>query len=141
MITDIGKLRDEHDEILKIVSRLRFLVDQPKPPPRLHLFALRYQLTSILIGHLKDEDWLLYPRLLSSADAQIAGTARSFIKELGGLATAYIAHCDKWNADAIGADWPGYCSDSRGLINALTNRIQREDRELYPLLVRLDRAA
>ena len=46
-----------------------------------------------------------------------------------------------WSAAAIEADWPGYCADSRVIIDALTNRILLENRDLYPLLEHLDRAA
>jgi hypothetical protein len=140
-MTDLGKLRDEHTEILRIVDKLRYLIDRAIPPPQLHLFALRHELSSTLIGHLKDEDWLLYPRLLKSADRHIAATARAFSHEMGGLAVAYTGHCKKWNADAITADWAGYCEESRCLIDALTNRITRESRDLYPLLETLVRAA
>jgi hypothetical protein len=46
-----------------------------------------------------------------------------------------------WSAAAIEGDWPRYCADSRTIIDALTNRILRENRDLYPLLEHLDRAA
>lgn len=138
---NLAKLRREHSEILRIVERLRFLVSQPRPPPQLHLFALRHELSSTLISHLKDEDWLLYPRLLTSGDAHIAATARAFMDEMGGLGVAYRAHCTKWSADAITADWAGYRSDSVSLMDALTSRITRESRELFPLLESLARAA
>ena len=141
VMTDLCKLRGEHTDIQKIVRKLRYLISQPSPPPQLHLFALRHELSSTLISHLKTEDWLLYPQLMASADAQIAATARAFSEEMGGLAVAYRDHCQYWNADAIAADWAGYCRDSRGLIDALNNRITRENRDLYPLLERLDQAA
>jgi Hemerythrin HHE cation binding domain len=140
-MTNLAKLRDEHAEILKIVERLGYLIGGRKPPPQLHLFALRHELSSTLIGHLKDEDWLLYPLLLASPEAHVAATARLFSEEMGGLAAAYRAHCDRWSADAIAADWPGYCADSRVLLDALTRRIRRENRELYPLLTTFARAA
>jgi hypothetical protein len=117
------------------------LIARPSPPPQLQLFDIRSELSSMLIAHLKAEDWLLYPPLLASADSHIASVARAFSVEMGGLAAAYVAYCDRWNADAIAADWAGYCSDSRELIDALTTRITRENRELYPLLDRLKRAA
>ena len=141
MMPDLAKLRREHTEILKIVGKIRYLIDRSSPPPQLHLFALRHELSSTLIGHLKAEDWVLYPRLLASADAHVAATAHAFSDEMGGLAAAYTGHCKKWNADAIAADWAGYCSDSHSLLDALTNRITRENRELYPLLETLARAA
>ncbi len=138
---DLGKLRDEHRDIMKIVDRLRLLIAASRPPPPLHLLALRHELSSTLIGHLKAEDWMLYPPLLDSHDPHIAATARAFIEEMGGLAIAYRAHCEQWNAVAIAADWAGYCRDSRRLLDALASRVSRENMELYPLLEELDRAA
>jgi hypothetical protein len=60
---------------------------------------------------------------------------------MGGLSAAYVAYTEKWSATAIEGDWPGYCTDSRAIIEALSNRIVRENRELLPLLDGLDRAA
>jgi iron-sulfur cluster repair protein YtfE (RIC family) len=140
-MTDLCKLRGEHTEIQKIVRKLRYLISQPSPPPQLHLFALRHELSSTLIAHLKAEDWLLYPQLIASTDAQVAATASAFSEEMGGLAVSYRHHCQRWNAEAIAADWAGYCRGSRDLIDALNSRITRENRDLYPLLERLDRAA
>jgi hypothetical protein len=140
-MTDVEKLREDHAELVKLVRRLGSFIDQPSPPAALELFDLRRQLTATLIAHLKAEDWVLYPRLLASPDPKVAATARAFNEEMGGLASAFSGYCDKWSAAAIGADWAGYCADSRGIIDALTNRILRENRELLPLIDRLDRAA
>ena len=114
---------------------------QPNAPPQLPLFILRRKLASTLIGHLKTEDWVLYPSLVASADAQIASTARTFSEQMGGLAAAFIGYSDKWNANAIAADWPGYCRESRAILDALTHRIARENRELYPLLEAVHKVA
>lgn len=140
-MSDLAKLREEHAQLMKIVRRLAGLVEQPTPPQPVELFALRRELSSTLIAHLKAEDWVLYPRLIDCGDAEIAGTAQAFSDEMGGLAAAYVAYSDKWTANAIAADWAGYCGETRGIIEALTNRITRENRELYPLLEELDRAA
>lgn len=48
---------------------------------------------------------------------------------------------EKWNAQTINADWGAYCRDTRDILDALTNRLKRENRELLPLLERLDSAA
>jgi hypothetical protein len=60
---------------------------------------------------------------------------------MGGLAPAFLEYCDKWTATAIPSDWASYCSDTRALLAALTDRLTRENRELLPLLERVDRAA
>lgn len=137
---DLAKLRAEHMEIASIVLRLEHLIDRPNPPPQRELFDLRRELSATLISHLKAEDWVLYPRLLASGDPQIVSVALAFSKEMGGLGAAYREHCEKWGADAITADWAGYCADSRHLLSALTHRIKRESSELYPLIEKLNRA-
>ena len=137
-MADLDKLRDEHTVILRIVERLRFLIDQAVPPPQLHVLALRYELSAALIEHLQTEDRFLYPSLLASSDPHIAATARSFSEEMGGLGAAYVEHCKTWKGDAIAADWAGYSLASTALLDALTRRISRENRELYPLLRKLE---
>ena len=140
-MSDIPKLRDEHFRLMGTVGRLRAVIERRMPPPQLHLLTLRHELSATLIAHLKAEDWLLYPRLLESPDRHVAATARAFSDEMGGLAANYAAHCERWNANAISADWRGYCIDLRLLLDALTIRITRENRELFPLLETLARAA
>jgi hemerythrin-like domain-containing protein len=137
----LDALRQEHAELVEIVRELGRVIARPAPPPQTELFELRRRLTSTLITHLKAEDWLLYPRLLAGSDAGIAGIAKAFSDEMGGLALAYSAHAERWGADAIEQDWTGYGDATRGIIDALTRRIGRENRELYPLLERLDQAA
>ena len=133
-MNELTRLRAEHAEIQTLIGKLRYLIGLASPPPQLHLFVLRHELSATLIGHLETEDGLLYPSLLASPDADVAATARAFREEMGGLAAAYVEYCKKWTAKAIGANWPGYCDDSSSLIAALNKRIAREHREVYPLL-------
>ena len=140
-MSDLVKLRQEHAALIELVRRLGGFVVQPKPPAQTELFQLRRELSSTLIAHLKAEDWVLYPRMLNSADKNVAQTARKFSEEMGGLANAYSDYAEKWGAHAIDEDWPGYCADTRRIVEALTRRIGRENRELYPLLEALDKAA
>ena len=137
----IQHLREEHAELVRIVGRLSECVSRIAPPPAVELFAVRKQLNATLIGHLKAEDWILYPMLLASGDPATAATAREFMDEMGGLAAAFLAYADKWSATAIESDWAGYCSETKGIVEALTQRILRENRELYPLAEREKKAA
>ena len=140
-MADLAKLREEHADLIDIVRRLEHVIALASPPSQIGLFNLRRELNSKLIGHLTAEDWLLYPRLLNSTDPRVADVAKAYIEEMGGLAAAFAAHNDIWPAPAIHADWSGYCVHSRRIIDALTNRITRENREVYPLLEALDKAA
>ncbi len=140
-MSDIQKLSEEHAELVVLVRQLAAAVDLPSPPPILELFALRRELTSTLVAHLKAEDWALYPRLMESKDARIAATAKAFSDEMGGLAAAFNIYSTRWSAMSITSDWNGFCHESKAIIDALTCRITRENRELYPLIDELDQAA
>jgi hypothetical protein len=140
-MSQLTRLREDHAKLARLFGTLRDIIGRPTPPPQVELFDLRRELMGTLIAHLKLEDWALYPRLIESGDAQMSERGQAFKDEMGGLAPAFIAYCDKWNAMAIEADWPGYCSDTRAILDALFNRLTRENRELLPLIERLDRAA
>ena len=141
-MSDLPKLRQEHDDLIEIAGRLSAAIAAPCPPAADGLLRLRQEFSFCLIGHLKGEDWCLYPRLCSSPDPYVAQIAREFALEMGGLAEAYVDYVEKWPANAIDADWRGYCDDTRAIIRAITIRITREERELYPLMERvLKRAA
>jgi hemerythrin-like domain-containing protein len=140
-MSSLAHLRQEHADLVRIVGELQALVERDTPPPQVELFQVRRKLSSVLVAHLKAEDWVLYPPLLSSDEPAIAETARQFVDERGGLAQAYTVFSEKWDALSIEADWAHYRDEARGIINALTNRILRENRDLYPLLERIQRAA
>ena len=140
-MSDIVKLRQEHARLVEIVRKLAAAIDTDAPPPPVQLYDIRRELTSTLIAHLKAEDWALYPRLLESTDPSVAATARAFSDEMGGLAEAFSLYTQRWGAMAIQIDWAGFKSETKAIVEALTCRITRENRDLYPLLERIDRAA
>ena len=140
-MSNLAKLREEHAQLVGIVRRLSEAIAHDSPPPSAEFHALRRELQSTLFAHLKAEDWMLYPRLLDSPDAEVADTARAFSDEMGGLAAAFMDYSEKWGVTTIANDWAGYCRDTAAIAAALTQRIDRENQELYPLLDRLDQAA
>jgi Hemerythrin HHE cation binding domain len=140
-MSELMRLRQDHAELARMFRQLDRIIALPQPPSQLELFELRRSLMQTLIGHLKLEDWALYPRLIDSGDQTISATGRQFKEEMSGLAPAFVGYCEKWTANTIAADWPAYCSDTRGLLDALMDRLTRENRELLPALERLDRAA
>ena len=140
-MSSLAQLRNEHAELIKIVDELKALVGGDTPPAAVELFNVRRRLSGVLIAHLKAEDWVLYPPLLTCDDPEIAATARQFVDEMGGLAQAYSVFNERWDALSIESDWQGYRKAAGGIIEALTNRIVRENRDLYPLLERVQRAA
>ena len=140
-MASVANLREDHAHIVRTVKRLEVMISLPSPPSQLELFNLRRELSSALIAHLKAEDWVLYPRLKESGDPEVAAVATAFSDEMGGLSATFLAYNNKWGAAAIEANWADYRVETQGIIEALTSRITRENRELYPLLEALDKAA
>lgn len=140
-MSELSKLRDDHARLGRLFMQLGRVIENSKPPSSVELFDLRRDLVSTLLAHLKLEDWALYPRLIDSGETEIAAAGQRFKDEMGGLAPAFLAYCDRWNATSIAADWQGYCTETRAILDALMNRLRSENRELLPLLERLDRAA
>lgn len=131
---NLRRLREQHAHLVTIANRLSGVIARAAPPPPTQLFALRQELISAVIRHLKAEDWVLYPRLFASRDKKVAQTAHAFSEEMGGLAKAFTNYAQRWGSFAIEADWAGYRSETSAIIGALTRRITRENRDLYPLL-------
>jgi iron-sulfur cluster repair protein YtfE (RIC family) len=140
-MSELMQLREDHAKLARMFMELERIIGRREPPEQLELFEFRQRLMTTLIGHLKLEDWALYPRLIDSGDAEISAKGEEFKDEMGGLAPAFVAYCDKWTASTIPTDWEGYRSETRALLDALMDRLARENRELLPLLERLDRAA
>jgi hypothetical protein len=140
-MSELMKLREDHAKLARMFKRLGEIVAQPEAPGQIELFDLRRDLVSTLLAHLKLEDWALYPRLIDSGDPEASAAGNAFKEEMGGLAPAFLAYTEKWHAGTITADWAGYCADTRAVLDALMNRLTRENRELLPQLERIDRAA
>jgi hypothetical protein len=65
-MSNLASLREEHAQLIAIIRRLGALIAKDSPPPSTELAALRRELSSTLIRHLKAEDWILYPKLFDN---------------------------------------------------------------------------
>lgn len=128
------KFREQHKKIGDIVKELqgtmseKSLSENPK-----QAVILLGRLSGVIKLHLAMEDESLYPNLAKSADTKVKGVADKFIKEMGGIAKAYLAYADKWTDKAVKENPKGFISETNGIIKVLGERIQKEESELYPL--------
>ena len=121
----------DHAELVRLVRRLASMIEAAAAPSQLELFDLRRQLTSTLIAHLKSEDWVLYRGCSASATNGSRPTARAFNDEMGGLAGGLCQRTR--NNGARPRSRPigrAIAPPAAAIIDALTNRIVRENREL-----------
>lgn len=129
----IDSLREQHGEILALARGIGETAREPQTAAAGQ--RLREQLDAlgaVLVGHLEVEDTRLYPGLISSKDLVVAGTARRFAAEMGGLANAFHGFDERWRAaERIERELTVFRAELDSVIGALTQRILAEENLLY----------
>ena len=129
--------RQQHKEILAVVGELSSLcsgsastVSQKAADIRAKLVAL----TGKVNVHLSAEDKSLYPLLFAKEGLPAAKIASTFAAEMGSLAGAFKQFVANWpTGDAIASGPDKFVQEFNGIVKALGNRIEREEKDLYPL--------
>lgn len=135
---NIDKFKREHVDLLATVAALRELVQSGVHEHAEAILKQLISMSSAIKMHLAAEDRVLYPALSSATDPLAAQTGKQFQEEMGGLAAAYSAFAARWNlASKIAVDPQGFRDDANSIFKALHQRVQRENRELYPLAERV----
>ena len=134
---ELERLRAEHAALATLSRFLMEMVAEAAPPRATELAAVRGMLRETLVRHLKCEDWALYPRLRGTGDLDINRLAKGFVDEMGHLAGDFEAYDARWTADSIERRWGSFCAETTIIVDALETRIEREDRDLYPVAERM----
>lgn len=130
-------LRIEHAELLGLASKLATLLNTPenRSATATGLRETLVKMNAKLGLHLAMEDKDLYPSLMKSTHGEAAAVAKRFVDEMGGIGAAFKEYLKKYPTGAvIEANWDAFKSESVGILGVLGNRIEKEERELYPLL-------
>ena len=135
-MVQLANFKRQHQEIRELVNMTTALLDHSaleKDPTQ-----VRYKLSALsgkLLIHLSMEDQFLYPILMEQDDRQLQTTARKFLAEMGDLVTVFKNYSQKWiSPSSIKANPAAFIKESTDILHALLQRIEREDRELYPLV-------
>lgn len=123
---DVQTCRDHH----VVLHYLAEDISKPEATPS-DTFALLKRFRAVLLAHLKLEDDWLYPRLAASPNAIVRSKAERYREEMGGVRSQFEALCKQWNAQAIESDFAGWRKDWQTFVQALSGRIESEDRDLY----------
>lgn len=85
--------------------------------------------------HLMNEDKFLYPKLNSSSDPQLRKFGKQFGDEMEVVTKEFEAYKMSYNTAAkIKQNLAGFENATKKVFFALSKRIEKEERELYPLL-------
>ena len=142
-MTSTDKFRQQHNELLNLANELQELLDEnilvedgTAARRCLGSFMGRLQM------HLAMEDKVLYPELEAHKNPEVATLARRFSAEMKTMPINVVAYNVRWaTPSAIKADACGFIEETRAVIKFLTDRIRRENQELYAMADRSEESA
>lgn len=141
-IVNLRKLHGQHRVIIRLASDLTGLAaDLRTRDDAVEARLLLERLDRVLALHLDLEDRELYPTLAASHDVDVHGLAKDCVEEMGGLAQVWAGHLARWCVDGIHGDPSRFATATHALMEAVALRVDREERELYPLAERLEARA
>ena len=93
------------------------------------------KLAGVLSSHLAAEDKYIYPILMRSQDVAVRECAKRFADDMSDLFKDFNAYKSIYNtSEKIRNESHKFVADTSIIIGALLNRLQKEDRKLYPLV-------
>lgn len=130
------QFRRQHEELAAIGEALLRTVGAE--PATIDLAELRRSIARFigkLRVHASMENEALYPRLQTHADPGVQAKAKALFDEVADVYAAAWAYQEKWRSpEAVAADVAGYARETKRLLKTLYLRMDRENRELYPLV-------
>jgi hemerythrin-like domain-containing protein len=134
---NIDKFKNDHLAITGAVADLKRLVQAGVPANSELIARAIVTMSSTIKLHLASEDRVLYPALKGAADASTARVATRFQDEMGAIAAAYSDFSRRWNLGTkVAAEPDAFRAEAGQIFKALTDRIQRENQDLYPIAER-----
>ena len=132
----IDQLKKQHTEIARLTKELQHYTDAAAVTSKAAAIASTLsKLSGILSVHLAAEDKYLYPQLSKSEHPEVSRTAQAFFTDMGTLAPVYQDYKQRFlTASRIAAAPDAFLKDTPAVLGALSARLQKEDRELYPLV-------
>ncbi|VAV84503.1 hypothetical protein MNBD_DELTA01-1131 [hydrothermal vent metagenome] len=133
---NIDKLKQHHVDIKKIAEDMNGHLDEEALSK--NATEVRTLMTSIggkLLVHLSGENSNVYPPLLASEDANVKAVAKKFQDEIESVKAAVSAYTANWpTAASIEGKPAEFIAETKKVFAMLTDRMAREDKELYTLL-------
>lgn len=128
--------RQHHQDLRAIAARIEALLDAAAiaADPNAVAGVVR-ELFGKFSVHLAIEDNSLYPRTKAHADPRLREVASRFETEMGDLSQRFDAYRKSWPGPlAIARDPALFALETRKVLEALKERVGREETQLYDLI-------
>lgn len=122
-----------HEEIRELMSNIEKLIKEKQLEKNADIIARQ---VAVLAGkvsiHLSLEDKYLYPKLAESTEEKIRSLALRYQKQMGGIASNFVAYKDKYNTKPEVLEGAAKIEkETEAMFKELRNRIEKEEQELY----------
>ena len=83
--------------------------------------------------HMKTEDKFLYPELINSSNNNLRNISKEYSEEMGSIHIIFTEFKNQFNTkNKILNDKDKFLIESKKVLKLLENRIEKEDKSLYP---------
>lgn len=131
---DTTRFKEHHAQILTSISKLRKMAHAGITENAGAIAEALKALGRIVVMHLAAEDRVLYPSLSKQPNTKLAQMSRQYQEEMGGLASELQTFIRHWIRVSELAHHPQeFRSEANQVLAAAHARIQRENREFYPM--------
>lgn len=133
---DVTNLKRQHREVMDLADYILDNVKNNTVDKNIDQIVISINTISGKLNiHLLNEDKHLYPYLLGSSDAELNMFGNKYYEEMKEVSKDYDEYKSKYNTlSKIKQNIGKFKEDTNRIFEALSNRIEREERELYVLL-------
>lgn len=135
-MADVNNLLRQHNDILDLAEKINtYTTTKQIEAEAFSISLLLGQLAGKIKIHMITEDKFVYPSLLSHANPKVKSVSRQFADEMGHLAKTFESYKTKYmNSREISSNPDDFIQQTKLVVAALATRIEKENKELYPLL-------
>ncbi|MCH3963329.1 MAG: hemerythrin domain-containing protein [Clostridium sp.] len=133
---DVKNLERQHNEIMNLTDYvLQNVKNHTVDENSIEIARSINTLSGKLRIHLFNEDKYLYPHLSSSPNKLLNMFGKKYSEEMKEVTGIYNSYKSKYNTpNKIKNSIDEFYEDTKKIFKVLSNRIFREEKELYPLL-------
>lgn len=133
---DVNNFKRQHGEIMELATYILDNIEKHTVEQNVHEIVKSINtMAGKLKMHLLNEDKYLYPQLLKSPDIKLNTFGKKYYEEMKEVTEVYENYKLKYNtASKIQQNVDGFNKETKEVFKLLANRVDREEKELYPLL-------
>ena len=134
---DINNFIRQHKDVIEDINEIEKIINRKDYKKYLDDFVSHINsLAGKLKIHLSYEDKFLYPNLINGEDAQLKNMANLYMHEMGDISSVFTDYKNKYNTKSkVNDRLNTFEADTTDILNNIKNRIEKEESELYKLIV------